>query len=128
MPLTTTALAVLASTGDAAPSGGAAGAFAGLLPFILIAVIFYLLIIRPQRNRQKQQAQMISKLQVGDQVVTIGGFHGTVSDVSEDVLRVEIAPGTTVTLSKQAVSRRLTEDPEPDTGDLELDVDDDEQP
>jgi preprotein translocase subunit YajC len=89
--------------------------FAQLLWLLLIGAAFYLLIIRPQRNRQRQQRELVQSIGVGDRVVTIGGFHGTVRGVDDDTLHLEIARGTIVTLVRGAVARRLVD---ADTGDL----------
>lgn len=91
----------------------------GFLPLLLIGLVFYFLIIRPQRARQQRQLQLVNSLAIGDRIVTIGGFHGTVQEVEDDTIRVEIAPGTVATLVKGAVARTLT-----DT-DTEIDIDDD---
>jgi len=96
---------------------------AGFLPLLLIGLVFYFLIIRPQRARQQRQVQLVSSLAVGDRIVTIGGLHGTIQEVDEDTIRVEIAPGTVATLVKGAVARTLT-DTDTDS-DLEIDIDDD---
>ncbi len=80
-----------------------------LLPLVLLAAVFYFLLIRPQRARAQQQRSLLSSLGPGDRVVTIGGFHGAVQSVDEDTLRVEIAPGTVVTLAKGAIARRLVD-------------------
>lgn len=102
-------LLILATEGAEGAEAPAGNALVGLLPFLLIGLVFYFLIIRPQRVRQKQQQAMVSQLSIGDRVVTIGGFHGTVEDVSEDIVRLELAPGLVVTLTKSAVARSLTE-------------------
>jgi len=89
----------------------------GFLPLLLIGLVFYFLIIRPQRARQQRQVQLVNSLAPGDRIVTIGGFHGMVQDVDEDTIRVEIAVGTVVTLAKGAVARTLSDpdvDPNPD--------------
>ncbi|MPZ89006.1 MAG: preprotein translocase subunit YajC [Nitriliruptorales bacterium] len=88
---------------------------ANLFPLILVGVIFYFLLIRPQRTRQRKQRALLESLNRHDRIVTLGGFHGTIESVNEDTLRVEIAPGTVVTLTKGAVARRLVD---ADTGDL----------
>lgn len=80
------------------------GAF---LPMILIVVVFYFLLIRPQQQRQKQHRQLISSVDKGDRIVTIGGLHGTVESVDDDTIRLEVSPGTIVTFSRQAVSKKL---------------------
>lgn len=96
-----------------------ANAVSQLLPLLLIALAFYFLVIRPQRKRAEAQRSLLSSIGTGDRVVTIGGFHGTVESVDEDTLRLELAPGTVVTIARQAVARKVT-DPvdatEPETG------------
>ncbi len=62
-----------------------------LFPFVLIFLIFYFLLIRPQQKRQRSQEAMIKALQKGDLVVTAGGLHGKVTGVTDDVLSIEIA-------------------------------------
>lgn len=82
---------------------------AGMLPLILIAVVFYLLLIRPQRKRVRQQQELVASIAAGDRVVTIGGVHATVVSVDEDTIRLEIAPGTVITMSRGAVARKLVD-------------------
>ena len=74
---------------QAEPQGSPIGGF--LVPMLLIFLIFYFLLIRPQQKRQKQQEAMIKGVEKGDSVVTAGGLHGKVTGVTEDVLTVEIA-------------------------------------
>lgn len=115
---------VLAET---APTGGAGG-LAGLLPFVLIGAAFYFLIIRPQRKRQAEQSAMLRRISEGDEVVTIGGFHGTVVALADDTMELELAPGVVVTMARTAISRALTE-PAPlldEFDDDDDDFDDDE--
>lgn len=76
-----------------APAGGAAppqSPFGFLLPMLLIFVIFYFLLIRPQTKRQKELEAMLKALDKGDRIVTAGGLHGTVVGVTDEVLTVEI--------------------------------------
>ena len=87
-------------------SGGALG---GLLPLLIIGVLFYFLLIRPQQKRARAQRELHSSISVGDMVVTIGGFHGTVQSIDESTVRLELNPGTVVTLSKQAIAKRAVE-------------------
>ena len=61
------------------------------LPFILIFFIFYFLLIRPQQKRQKEHDAMLESIEKGDSVVTMGGLHGKVTGVTDDVLTLEIA-------------------------------------
>lgn len=78
-----------------------------LLPLILMVGIFWLLLIRPQQQRAKKHRQLVSSVSPNDRIVTIGGLHGTVQSVDEETVRVEVAPGTVVTMAKQAIARRL---------------------
>lgn len=82
---------------------------AQLLPILLIIAVFYLLLIRPQQKRARQHRELVSSIENGDRIVTIGGLHGTVEAVDEDTIRLELVPGTTITMSKEAVSRRLVD-------------------
>ena len=89
-----------------------------LLPILLIGVVFYLLIMRPARNRQKKQQEMMSTLQPGARIMTTAGLFGTVVAVSddEDDVSVEIAPGVVIHMVKAAVGRVL---PEPEMPEIE---------
>jgi preprotein translocase subunit YajC len=77
-------------------------------PFILFAgiLVFWMLIMRPQRQRRQLQAQLRANLKAGDEVMTIGGLFGTVRDVGENHVVLEIAPETRVRLAKSAVTAR----------------------
>lgn len=77
-----------------------------IAPLIILFVIFYFLLIRPQQKRAKEHKQMISAIQKGDQVVTTGGIHGRVASVNEDSISVEIAEGVKVKVSREAISVR----------------------
>jgi len=81
-----------------------------LLPFALILVAFYLLILRPQRARAKMAQQMKARLAPGVSVLTTSGIHATVSAVEDDVVVLEIAPGVDVRFANAAIGRVLTDD------------------
>ena len=111
MAETTTAVS---PCGGSAPSGsggtgadGAAAQQGGLMgmlfPLAIFVLIFYFFIIRPQRKRDKQQKNMIDSITRGDQIITIGGFYGTVREVRDDSFQIEIAEGVRVTILKSAV-------------------------
>jgi preprotein translocase subunit YajC len=72
----------------------------------------WLLLIRPQRRKQQEQQDLLSNIQVGDEIVTAGGIYGTISEVEEGEVTVEIAPGTHVRMAKRAVAGILTEEDE----------------
>ena len=90
---------------QAAPSGDPG--FIGLLPIILMFVLLYFLMIRPQMKRAKEHKTMIDALQKGDEVITAGGVLGRISKVSEAYVTVEIAANTEVSVQKVAVQTLL---------------------
>ncbi len=92
---------------QAAAPAQSEGSFLTLLPLIGIFVIFYLLLIRPQSKRAKEQKLMIEALQKGDEVITSGGNLGKILNVSESYVIVEIAPGIEVTVVKTAIQTLL---------------------
>ena len=81
-----------------------------LIILIALFALMWLFLIRPQRRRQLEQARMQSELRPGDEVLTAGGIHGTVREVGDDVVDVEIAPGTVVKLDRRAVAAVQRED------------------
>ncbi|MEW9675876.1 preprotein translocase subunit YajC [Lentibacillus sp. L22] len=74
-----------------------------LSPIILMFIIFYFLLIRPQQKRQKQVRQMQSELKKGDNVVTIGGFHGTIHQIDENLIVIQAGDGTKLTFDRSAI-------------------------
>ncbi|AAQ59021.1 preprotein translocase subunit YajC [Chromobacterium violaceum] len=91
-------------------SGGAAPAgfdLMGFLPMIVIFVLFWFLMVRPQQKRMKETQKMLSELQKGDEVVTQGGIVGRVSKVSEQYLSLEIADNVEIHVQRGAVSAKL---------------------
>ena len=77
-----------------------------LFPLAIFVLIFYFFIIRPQRKRQKQHEGVISSIGRGDQIVTIGGFFGTVREVRDDTFLIELAEGVRVRILKSAVQTK----------------------
>lgn len=77
----------------------------GLLPLVLIFAVFYLLFIRPQRNRQRQTLAMQRQLTVGQEVVTASGLYGTIVGLDEDTVSLEISPGVVSRWARGAVAR-----------------------
>lgn len=78
-----------------------------MLPLVLIFVVFYFLLIRPQTKRAKEHRAMVAALEVGAEVVTNGGILGKVTEVSEQFLTVEIASGVNIKLQRHAVAQVL---------------------
>jgi preprotein translocase subunit YajC len=85
-----------------AAAGGDPG-FIGFLPIILMFVLLYFLMIRPQMKRAKEQKAMVEALQKGDEVVTAGGIVGKITKLSEQYVTVEVAPNTEVVMQRSAV-------------------------
>jgi preprotein translocase subunit YajC len=80
-----------------------------LLPFLAIALIFWLLLIRPQQRRAKQVQSMQQALDVGDEVMLTSGVLGTLTEVGDETVGLEIAPGVTIRVARGAVGRRIDE-------------------
>ena len=92
----------------AASSSSSSGSpIVALLPFILIAVAMYFLLIRPQRRRMAEQRNLASAVQEGDEVMTTAGIYGFVTAIDGDVIWLEIADGVDIRIARQAVSRRI---------------------
>lgn len=87
--------------------GGAPSLLVNLFPLLLIFLIFYLLLIRPQQKKQREHQRMIENLKVGDDVLTSGGLYGRIVDVKKDVLTVEIAPNTRVRVARSYIASTL---------------------
>ena len=78
---------------------------ASLLPFALMFLVLYLLILRPQMKKQKDSQRMIDELEKKDEIVTSGGIHGVITNIKDDLLVVKIADNVQIELSRAAVSR-----------------------
>lgn len=90
---------------DAAAQQG--GGIISFLPLFILIVVFYFLILRPQQKRAKEQQNMISALQKGDEVATAGGLLGRVQKVGDNALSIEIADNVVVQVQKTAVQSVL---------------------
>jgi preprotein translocase subunit YajC len=101
-------------TGGSGEGGGSTQSLTGMMfPLVVFVLIFYFFIIRPQHKRQKQHDTLIGGITRGDQVITAGGFFGTVREVRDDTFMIEIADGVKVRVLKSAVqTKRTTPAPE----------------
>jgi preprotein translocase subunit YajC len=86
---------------QAAPSGDPG--YIGLLPIVLMFVLLYFLMIRPQMKRAKEAKAMIEALQKGDEVITAGGVLGRITKLSDGYVSLEIAPNTEIAVQRSAV-------------------------
>lgn len=82
------------------------------LPLILMLVVFYFLIIRPQQKRQRERMAMLDALKKGDKVVTIGGLHGTIVDLNDDQVVLRVNENTKLTFERNAVNMVLNKQEE----------------
>jgi len=99
---------VFLSSAYAQAAGGAGDpGLIGLLPIVLMFVLLYFLLIRPQMKRAKEHRQMLEALQKGDEVVTSGGVVGRITRIGEAYVSLEIAPNTEVHVQKAAVQTLL---------------------
>ena len=91
-----------------AQAGGAQGfSLLNVLPLIIIFVLFYFLLIRPQSKRQKEHKQMIASLESGAEVVTGGGLLGKITDVGQNFVTIEVTKGISLKVQKDTISRLL---------------------
>ena len=92
-----TATAGTAGTGTAAevPAMGIGGMISMLLPMVLIFVVFYFFLIRPQRKKDKQVKEMLNNLKAGDRVTTIGGIYGTITGIKDDTVTLAVGRNDT---------------------------------
>ena len=92
---------------QAPAAGSTESGFMGFLPIILMFVLLYFIMIRPQMKRQKETKSMIEALQKGDEVVTAGGVVGKVAHIAENYVTLEIAENTQILVQKAAVTLTL---------------------
>lgn len=76
----------------------------GMLSLLLIFVVFWLFMIRPQQKQAKQRAEMLTALKAGDKIVTIGGICGTVSRITDEKIYVEVSEGVVIEMLRNAIS------------------------
>jgi len=90
-----------------APAAGGDAGLMSFLPIILMFVLLYFLMIRPQMKRAKEQKAMIDALQKGDEVVALGGLIGRIIDINEHYATLEIAPNTEIKIQRPSVQLLL---------------------
>ena len=100
-------IALLAFMGGCIPEGASGEEGTSILPMIiflaLIFGVFYFIMIRPQRKRQKEHSAMVQELQKGDRVITAGGIYGTIESLSEDSIVLKIESGATIRIARGSV-------------------------
>jgi len=88
----------------AGPAVGGAGGFASFLPLILIFVVFYFLLIRPQQKQAKQHQAFLGDLKKGNKVITKGGIYGEITGISDLVLTLEIAENIKIKVDRSSIA------------------------
>ena len=95
------------------PAGGTGSMIGSFIPLILIFVIFYFLLIRPQQKRAKEHRQMLEALKRGDKIVTSGGLYGVVEQVEQGIVTIKVAENVKVRVGKAYIATIRT-DKEPE--------------
>jgi preprotein translocase subunit YajC len=101
-------------------AGSTSSSSSGLISILFLVVmigLLYMVMIRPQQRRARQQKQLQSEVVIGDEVVTIGGIYGEVTEVDDETVVVEIADGVEVRFIRNAIARKLVFDDESDSTD-----------
>lgn len=98
---------MIISPAFAQSAGGGDPGFIGFLPIILMFVLLYFLMIRPQMKRSKEQKQMVEALQKGDEVIAAGGVLGRITRISDAYVSLEVAPDTEISIQRAAVQMLL---------------------
>lgn len=103
-----------------------------ILLIVGLIVIFYFMLIRPQQKRMRQQMELMNNLRVGDDVMTSAGIYGTISEIEEDTVLLEVAEDVLIRVAKNAVVRNFTqheeeEREEPEEQDAEVEKEEEEE-
>lgn len=91
----------------AAAQSGSGGILGLVGPFVLMFVVFYFLLIRPQQKKTKARNAMLKSLKKGDKVVTIGGLHGTIMEISDDIVVLRVNDVTKLTFDRGSISHSI---------------------
>lgn len=95
---------ILAQAQTAAPAGAGPNPLASFIPIILIFIIMYFVLFRPQMRRQKEQQKLVAALKTGDRVVTSSGIHGMITNVKDTTVTVKVADNVKLEMEKSAVT------------------------
>lgn len=96
-----------ATTTAAGAHASPAGMFSPLIIMALFVVVFYFILIRPQSRKRKEHAKLVNEISVGDDVVTIGGIVGRVSQLKDDFVEITVSKDTNITMQKASVANVL---------------------
>jgi preprotein translocase subunit YajC len=93
---------------QSAPGAGGPGPLMTLIPFVLIFIIMYFMVIRPQQKKSKEHQELLNKLKKNDEVMTSGGIYGKVIDLKETVVTLEVAPNVRIRVHRPQISAVVT--------------------
>jgi len=89
---------------DAAGAAASPNLLTTIVPFVLMFAVLYFLLIRPQQKRQKTRNMMLNQLKKGDKVTTIGGMHGTIMEITDDIVVLRVNDATKLTFDRSAIN------------------------
>lgn len=98
----------------AASSSGGGGLITMIIPFVIMFAVFYFLLIRPQKKKQQTRNGMLNALKKGDKIVTIGGLHGTIMELTDDIVVLRVNDVTKLTFDRNAISHGTSTSSEPE--------------
>ena len=98
---------------QAGPGVGGPGPLMTMFPFIVILVIMYFMVFRPQQKKQKEHQEMLNKLKRNDEVMTSGGIYGKVTEIKDQVVTLEVAPNVRIRVNRSQISAVTTVDKSP---------------
>jgi len=104
MFLTSVAYAMGQAPGGASGAAGGQSGLMSFLPLVLMFVVFYFLLIRPQQKKQKETREMLKNLKRGDRIMTGGGIYGRIESLTDDMVNVEVAPNVIITCHRSYVA------------------------
>lgn len=96
-----------------APGAAGPGPLVTMLPFIIILVIMYFMVFRPQQKKIKEHQEMLNKIKRNDEVMTSGGIYGKVVEIKEQVVTLEVAPNVRIRVNRPQISAVTTADKAP---------------
>ena len=99
------------------PGAGGPGPMMTIFPFILIFVIMYFMVIRPQQKKAKEHQELLNKLKKNDEVMTSGGIYGKVIDLKDTIVTIEVAPNVRIRIARPQIASVISaEKPAPKEG------------
>ncbi len=96
---------ILSATANQQSAEAVAGSVIGILPMIILLVVFWFLVYVPQKKQQKQRNEMLASLKKGDKIITIGGVHGEIVDFDDEDVKLRVADKVEIKFSKSAIAR-----------------------